>query len=76
MKYLTQNLLKVIALICICSIQNTMAQVSSKTIFLNGNLSFRKALLHSYVGNRLTVLGIPNLVNRFKQVALIWASVC
>lgn len=41
MKYLSQNLLKVIALICICSIQNTMAQVFSKTIFLNGNLSFK-----------------------------------
>lgn len=41
MKYLSQNLLKVIALICICSIQNTMAQISSKTIFLQGNFSFK-----------------------------------
>ncbi|MEZ4904008.1 MAG: hypothetical protein R2822_20805 [Spirosomataceae bacterium] len=41
MKYLSQNFLQVIALICICSIQNTMAQVSSKTIFLQGNFSFK-----------------------------------
>ena len=30
----------------------------------------RMALLHGYVGCRLTVLGIPNLENRFKQPAL------
>lgn len=41
MKYLSKNLPKVIAFICIFSIQNTMAQVSSKTIFLSGNFSFK-----------------------------------
>ena len=29
------------------------------------------ALLHGYVGPHLTALGIPNLLNRFRQVALI-----
>jgi hypothetical protein len=41
MKSLSQSLLKIIIPICICSIQNTIAQVSSKTIFLQGNFSFK-----------------------------------
>ncbi|QJW89235.1 DUF2075 domain-containing protein [Spirosoma taeanense] len=34
------------------------------------------ALLHSYIECCLTALGIPSLTNRFRQLALIWASVC
>ena len=37
---------------------------------LTYTLQYGAALLHGYVGSRLTALGIPNLVNRFKQVAL------
>ena len=38
---------------------------------VKSNLEFIEALLHGYVVSRLTALGIPNLVNRFRQVALI-----
>ena len=41
-------------------------------------LAFQKelALLHGYVGSRLTALGIPKLVKRFRQAALMRASPC
>lgn len=39
-------------------------------------LRLQTALLHGYVGTRFTALGIPNFVNRFRQLALTRASAC
>jgi hypothetical protein len=39
-------------------------------------LESSEALLHGYVGCRLMALGIPKLVKRFRQAALMRASPC
>ena len=43
---------------------------------IKSSVLIRGALLHGYVGCRLTALGIPKLVKRFRQVALMRASPC